>query len=87
MSTKEIRWSKKAKNILNEVCKLPLPQKFKFNPIGIDDKVSSSYHLCIECFLQLSFDSEFVYTKSATADDFVYTSESNESCEKNSTQR
>ena len=37
-----------------------------------------SYHL-------FSFDSE-VYTKSATAD-FVYTSESNESCEKHSTQR
>ena len=34
-------------------------------------KVSSSYHLCIECFSQLSFDSE-VYTKSATAADFVY---------------
>ena len=42
-------------------------------------KVSSSYHLCVECFLQLSFVSE-VYTKSATAADFVYTSESNESC-------
>ena len=27
-----------------------------------------SYHLCVECFSQLSFDSE-VYTKSATADD------------------
>ena len=45
-----------------------------------------SYHLCVECFSQLSFDSE-VYTKSATAADFVYTSESNESCEKHSTQR
>ena len=44
-------------------------------------KVSSSYHLCVEYFSQLSFDSE-VYTKSATAADFVYTSESNESCEK-----
>ena len=44
-------------------------------------KVSSSYHLCVECFSQLSFDSE-VYTKSATAADFLYTSESNESCEK-----
>ena len=50
------------------------------------DKVSSSYHLCVEFFSQLSFDSE-VYTKSATAADFVYTSESNESCEKHSTQR
>ena len=39
-------------------------------------KVSSSYNLCVECFSQLSFDSE-VYTKSATA----------ESCEKHSTQR
>ena len=47
-------------------------------------KVSSSYHLCVECFSQLSFDSE-VYTKSAA--DFVYTSESNESCEKHSMQR
>ena len=45
-----------------------------------------SYHLCIECFSQLSFDSE-VYTKSAAVADFVYTSESNESCEKHSTQR
>ena len=45
-----------------------------------------SYHLYVECFSQLSFDSE-VYTKSATAADFVYTSESNESCEKHSTQR
>ena len=45
-----------------------------------------SYHLCVECFSQLSFDSE-VYTKSATATDFVYTSESNESCEKHSTER
>ena len=45
-----------------------------------------SYHLCVECFSQLSFDSE-VYTKSAAVADFVYTSESNESCEKHSTQR
>ena len=44
-------------------------------------KVSSSYHLSVECFSQLSFDSE-VYTKSAAVADFVYTSESNESCEK-----
>ena len=49
-------------------------------------KANSSYHLCFECFSQLSFDSE-VYTKSATAADFVYSSESNESCEKHSTQR
>ena len=35
-----------------------------------------SYHLCVECFSQLSFDSE-VYTKSVTVADFVYTSESN----------
>ena len=39
-----------------------------------------SYHLCVECFSQLSFDSEAVA-------DFVYTSESNESCEKHSTER
>ena len=45
-----------------------------------------SYHLCVECFSQLSFDSE-VYAKLATATDFVYISESNESCEKHSTQR
>ena len=49
-------------------------------------KVSSSYHLCVECFSQLSFDSE-VYTKSATVADFVYTSVSNESCEKHSMHR
>ena len=41
-----------------------------------------SYHLCVECFSQLSFVSE-VYTKSAAAADFV----SNESCEKHSTQK
>ena len=45
-----------------------------------------SYHLSVECFSQLSLDSE-VYTKSAAVADFVYTSESNESCEKHSTQR
>ena len=45
-----------------------------------------SYHLCVECFSQLSFDSE-VYTKLATAADLVYTSESNESFEKHSMQR
>ena len=33
------------------------------------------------CFSQLSFDSE-VYIKSATADNFEYISETNESCEK-----
>ena len=43
--------------------------------------MSSSYHLCVECFSQLSFDSE-VYTKSTAVADFVYTFESNESCEK-----
>ena len=31
-----------------------------------------SYHLFVECFSQLSFDSE-VHTKSATAAEFVYT--------------
>ena len=54
--------------------------------IDLKSKVTSSYHLCVECFSQLSFDSE-VYTKSATAADFVYISESNENCEKHSTQR
>ena len=49
-------------------------------------KMTSSYHLCVECFSQLSFDSE-MYTKSAAVADFVYTSESNESCEKHSTKR
>ena len=44
-----------------------------------------SYHLCVECFSQLSFVSK-VYTKSAAVADFVYTSESNESCEKYLTQ-
>ena len=33
--------------------------------------MNSSYHLCVEYFSQLSFDSE-VFTKSATAADFVY---------------
>ena len=63
---------------------------FGRNYIGIQlyirTKVSSSYHLSVERFSQLSFDSE-VYTKSAAVVDFVYTSESNESCEKHSTQR
>ena len=45
-----------------------------------------SYHLFVKCFSQLSFVSE-VYTKLAAVADFVYTSESNESCEKHSTQR
>ena len=45
-----------------------------------------SNHICVKYFSQLSFDSE-VYTKSAAVADFVYTSESNESCEKHSTQR
>ena len=49
-------------------------------------KVTSCYDLCVECLSQLSFDSE-VYTKSATAADFIYTSELNESCEKHSTER
>ena len=49
-------------------------------------KVSSSYHLCVKCFSHLSFDSE-MYIKSAAVADFVYTSESNERCEKHSTQR
>ena len=54
--------------------------------ITIIIKGSSSYHLWVECFSQLSFDSE-VYTKSATAADFVYISESNEKWEKYLTQR
>ena len=39
------------------------------------------YHLCVECFSQLSFDSE-MYKKSAAVADFVNKTESNESCEK-----
>ena len=50
------------------------------------NKVRLSHHLCVECFSQLSFDLE-MYTKSAAASDFVYISETNESCEKHSTQR
>ena len=45
-----------------------------------------NYHLWVESFSQLSFDSK-VYTKSAAVADFVYTSETNESCEKHLTQR
>ena len=48
------------------------------SPLGF--KVTSPYHLCVKCFSQLSFDSE-MYTKSAAV------AESNESCEKHSTQR
>ena len=55
------------------------------NQKKLKSNVSSSYHLCVEYFSQLSFDSE-IYTKLAIAD-FVYTSESNESWEKHSTQR
>ena len=51
-----------------------------FIEVKCECKARLSYHLCLECFSQLSFDS-------ATAADFVYTSESNESCEKHSTQR
>ena len=47
----------------------------------ISTKVSSSYHLCVKCFSQVSFDSE-MYTKSVAVADFVYISESNESWEK-----
>ena len=53
--------------------------------VVVQTKGRLSYHLCVECFSKLSFDSE-VYTKSAAVD-FVYTSESNESCEKHSTER
>ena len=61
-------------------------QSWTFQPCHFFAKGRLSYHLCVECFSQLSFDSE-VYTKSAAVADFVYTSESNESCEKHSTQR
>jgi hypothetical protein len=39
--------------------------KISYEVSGSDTKVSLSYHLSVECFSQLSFDSE-VYTKSAT---------------------
>ena len=55
------------------------------NQKKLKSNVSSSYHLCVEYFFQLSFDLE-MYTKSAVAD-FVYTSESNESWEKHSMRR
>ena len=48
--------------------------------------LKGGYPIIVECFSQLSFDSE-VYTKSAAVAAFVYTSESNESCEKHSTKR
>ena len=54
--------------------------------LALNTKGRLSFHLCIECFSKLSFDSE-VYTKSAAVADFLYTSESNESCEKHPTQR
>ena len=55
------------------------------NPVFLTTtKGRLSYHLCVDCFSQLSFVSE-VYTKSAAVVDFVYTSESNESCEKHLT--
>ena len=61
------------------------PTKSIFQNLALT-KVSLSYHLCVECFSQLSFVSE-MYTKLSAVADFVYTSESNESCEKHSTQR
>ena len=66
----------------------PVPSQGKTERTSnlICSKVSSSYHLCVEYFSQLSFVSE-TYTKSGTAADFVYISETNESCEKYSTQR
>ena len=45
-----------------------------------------SYHLSVESFSQLLYDSE-MYTKSAAVSDFVYISESNEIWGKYSTQR
>ena len=63
-------------------CSTPRPFEEKL----FASKGSLSYHLCVECFSQLSFDSG-AYTKSAAVADFVYTSESNESCEKHSKQR
>ena len=48
--------------------------------------LKGGYPIIIECFSQLSFDSE-VYTKTAAVADFVYTSKSNESCEKHLTKR
>ena len=80
--------SKEVKNpslTLNRQVNLYPLTNYTFGTKG-NPKVTSSYHLCVECFSQLSFDSE-VYTKSSTATDFVYISESNESWEKHSTQR
>ena len=48
--------------------------------------LKGGYPIIFASFSQLSFDSE-VYPKSAAVADFVYTSESNESWEKHSTQR
>ena len=47
--------------------------------------LKGGYPIIFEYFSQLSFDSE-MYTKSETAADLVYISESNESWEKHSTQ-
>ena len=62
------------------VCLLLSTKKTKVRLYSVTFKGRLSYHLCVECFSQLSFDSE-VYTKSAAVADFVYSSESNESCE------
>ena len=71
---------------IKEICHLNVELDNRNRKIMSKAKGSLSYHLCVECFSQLSFDSE-VYTKLAAVADFVYTSESNESCEKHSTQR
>ena len=64
-----------------------LPYFFNlYIPLSIVAKGRLFYYLCIECFSQLSFDSK-VYTKSAAVPDFVYTSESNDRCEKHLMQR
>ena len=82
-------WISRRPGMLNWERVVFLTSKILYNQCGRGFyffEIKLSYHLCVECFSQLSFDSE-VYTKSATAADFVYISESNTSCEKHSTQR
>ena len=60
----------------------PISRHFFLSLVFRFTKGRLSHHLCVECFSQLSFDSE-MYTKSAANSDFVYIYESNESSKLN----
>ena len=57
-----------------ETCLHIFLARYLLQKLELETKVTSSYHLFVEYFSQLSFDSE-MYTKSAAVADFVYISE------------